>query len=283
MESKETRAANTAAAVGTPADELALRGGLHGRMAGAFCTLQSSVDALRRYLAGNSSQRDQAIIQSLLDEMNDRIACLERLSYNAARLATGALARGTEELAPLELTGYLAEMADCTNETLAMRGFAARIEFTAQQPNAQVWCEASSDLLDGILTNLLSNLLMLRPDGVMRLTMLPDRQLLYTDNGPGMDRTLARALLEQGCPPREILDRVSLGLLLVRDYCMALNWSVTVEQAASLQIRFQLPAFAPPATLTLQDSAGRHNAFLHAHLDRELNGVFGAPGKDPVV
>lgn len=274
MESKEIRTAETAQ-VDMPADELALRGGLHGRMAEAFCTLQSSVDALQRYLDSNLSLQARPKVQGLLDEMNDRIACLERLSYNAARLATGAISRGTEDLAPLELTDYLGELTSCTNETLAMRGFSARIVFENNSGQPHTWIQAGSDLLDGILMNLLSNLLWQRRDGIMRLTLLPDRILQYTDNGPGMAPELARALLEQGRPPREILGRGALGLLLVRDYSIAMGWHLTVKEGTGLCIQFVFPQFEAPANLVLWDGAAARNSFLHTHLDRELNGVFG--------
>lgn len=277
MERKEKLTGEAAVAMEPSDEELALRGGLHGRMASAFCTLQSSMDALQRYLSCRVCAQDQPQIQALLAEMNNRIASLERLSWNAARLATGALVRGTEELLPLELNTYLAELAECTNETLAMRGFAARIRVEDQSGEGPTWVNAGTDLLDGILMNLLSNLILVRQDGTMQLTLLPGRQLLYTDNGPGMDLALARALLEQGRPPRDILDRGALGLLLVRDYCAAMGWQLSVEPADSLQIRFSLPALSAGTGLKLQDSADTRNALLRAHLGRELDGVFGLP------
>ena len=57
-----------------------LRGGLRGRMAGGFCTLQGSVDALQRYLAANVTPDVYEVARTMLDQMTGRIAALERVS-----------------------------------------------------------------------------------------------------------------------------------------------------------------------------------------------------------
>ena len=54
-----------------------LHGGLRGRMAGAFCTLQSSVDALQRYLANSATPDVYDTARAMLEEMTDRIAALK--------------------------------------------------------------------------------------------------------------------------------------------------------------------------------------------------------------
>lgn len=281
---KDTCAPRQQHSGGAP-EELALRGGLQGRMAGGFGALQSSVDALQRYLACNAPPQLRQTALDLLDDMTGRIAQLYRLSCNAARLAAGAGMRGADEAAPLEVSGYLSALAGCANEELAMRGFAARIRLEGAGP---LWVLGSASLLDGIFTNLLSNLLSnllcARADGEMLLTLSPDRTLRYADNGPGMDPAAARALLEQGRPTAELLDRGALGLLLVRDYAAALGWQITVEQGAGLRLCFRLPPQPDPAGLVvLQDSAGDavRRGILAADLRRELDGVFGAPPRRP--
>ena len=276
---KDTCAPRQQHSGGAP-EELALRGGLQGRMAGGFGALQSSVDALQRYLACNAPPQLRQTALDLLDDMTGRIAQLYRLSCNAARLAAGAGMRGADEAAPLELSGYLSALAGCANEELAMRGFAARIRLEGAGP---LWVLGSASLLDGIFTNLLSNLLCARTDGEMLLTLSPDRTLRYADNGPGMDPAAARALLEQGRPAAELLDRGALGLLLVRDYAAALGWQITVEQGAGLRLCFRLPPQPDPAGLVLQDSAGDavRRGILAADLRRELDGVFGTPPRRP--
>ena len=117
----------------------------------------------------------------------------------------------------------------------------------------------------------------------MLLTLSPDRTLRYADNGPGMDPAAARALLEQGRPTAELLDRGALGLLLVREYAAALGWQITVEQGAGLRLCFRLPPQPDPAGLVLQDSAGDavRRGILAADLRRELDGVFGTLPRRP--
>lgn len=261
-----------------------LHGGLRGRMAGAFCTLQSSVDALQRYLANSASPDVYDTARTMLEEMTDRIAALERLSGNAAELACGVLTRGAEELSPLELTGYLNETAACVNEELAIRGFAARL---IVEKNAEpLWVLATTGLVDGIVVNLLSNLLQAQPGSKMYLTPGPGRTLLYRDEGPGLQKETAVALLEQGKAPLRLRDNGSIGLLLVREYAQAMGWTVHVEPGEGLCIRFALPDFEMPAARrALWDAAAENRTrtgLLASRLNRELDGVFGiCAGKAP--
>lgn len=277
MNQKENRAQKDTAPLITESDELRLHGGLRGRMAGAFGTLQSSVDALQRYLAASTVPTVYETAQAMLDQMCDRIAYLERLSGNAASLAMGAATRGAEELAPLELAGYLNEITACANESLALRNFDARVRFQDNSGQPQTWIQGSTGLLDGIVTNLLSNLIQVQRDGVMCLTLEPDRILTYSDEGPGMDPDTARSLLEQGRPTSRILSRGAIGLLLVRDYATAMGWQVQVEPGAGMHIRFVLPPFDGTVQAQLWDAAASEvrSAVMTAHLDRELDGVFG--------
>lgn len=261
-----------------------LHGGLRGRMAGAFCTLQSSVDALQRYLANSATPDVYDTARAMLEEMTDRIAALERLSGNAAELACGVLTRGAEELSPLELTGYLNETAACVNEELAIRGFGARliVENTAEP----LWVMATTGLVDGIVVNLLSNLLQAQPGSKMYLTPGPGRTLLYRDEGPGLQKETAVALLEQGKPPLRLRDNGSIGLLLVREYAQAMGWTVHVEPGEGLCIRFEFPDFEMPAARrALWDAAAENRTrtgLLASRLNRELDGVFGVcAGKAP--
>lgn len=261
-----------------------LHGGLRGRMAGAFCTLQSSVDALQRYLANSASPDVYDTARTMLEEMTDRIAALERLSGNAAELACGVLTRGAEELSPLELTGYLNETAVCVNEELAIRGFAARL---IVEKNAEpLWVLATTGLVDGIVVNLLSNLLQAQPGSKMYLTPGPERTLLYRDEGPGLQKETAVALLEQGKAPLRLRDNGSIGLLLVREYAQAMGWTVRVEPGEGLCIRFAFPDFEMPAARqALWDAAAENRTrtgLLASRLNRELDGVFGVcAGKPP--
>lgn len=261
-----------------------LHGGLRGRMAGAFCTLQSSVDALQRYLANSATPDVYDTARAMLEEMTDRIAALERLSGNAAELACGVLTRGAEELSPLELTGYLDETAACVNEELAIRGFATRL--IVEKSTEPLWVMATTGLVDGIVVNLLSNLLQAQPGSKMYLTPGPGRTLLYRDEGPGLQKETAVALLEQGKPPLHLRDNGSIGLLLVREYAQAMGWTVHVEPGEGLCIRFEFPDFEMPAARrALWDAAAENRtrtSLLASRLNRELDGVFGVcAGKAP--
>ena len=266
-----------------------LRGGLRGRMAGGFCTLQGSVDALQRYLAANATPDVYEVARPMLEQMTGRIAALERISGNAAELACGVLTWGAGELAPLELSGYLSETLGCINEELAIRGFDVRA--TVEKDANPVWAMATTGLVDGILVNLLSNLIQIRPDGKMTLCLGPGRTLIYRDNGPGMDRKMTSLLLEEGKVPERLLDQGSVGLLMVREYALAMEWTIHVEDGDGMCIRFDLPEFDASAAIrpALWDTAaeGRGRAVMLAdRLKRELDGVFGpaagtgASGKD---
>lgn len=258
-------------------EDALLRGGLRGRMAGSFCTLQSSVDALQRYLSANTTPEVYHTARAMLEEMTRRIAALERISGNAAELACGALTHGAGELAPLELSEYLAESVACINEELALRGFPAKVN--VQHGGEKFWVMATTGLVDGIVVNLLSNLLQACPEGTMALELGPGRTLIYRDNGPGLDPEEAEALLEQGRPPLRLRENGAVGLLLVREYALAMGWAVHVGREAGLCIRFDLPGFEmPPGSVQLQDTAAenRNRAGLFAaRLSRELDGVFG--------
>lgn len=255
-----------------------LRGGLHGRMAGGFCTLQGSVDALQRYLAGNTTPEVYDAARVMLEQMTGKIAALERICGNAAELACGVVTRGAAELEPLELSDYLRETLGCINEELAIRGLDVRT--VVEEKAKPVWVMATTGLVDGILVNLLSNLIQACPDGKMILCLGPGRTLSYRDNGPGMEKTMALELLEQGKAPDRLLGQGSIGLLMVREYALAMGWSVHVEEGDGLGIRFDLPEFDARSAIrpALWDAAaeGRSRAaMLSDRLRRELDGVFG--------
>lgn len=258
-------------------EQALLHGGLRGRMAGAFCTLQSSVDALQRYLAVSSTPEVYSTACTMLEEMNRRIAMLQRVSGNAADLACGVLTRGAGELTPIDLAEYLSETAACVNEELSLRGFGTRLAVHSE--SGFFWAMASTGLVDGIVVNLLSNLLQVSPDSPVTITLGPERTLVYRDNGPGMDRDAAAALLERGEMPLTLKAKGALGLLLVREYALAMDWKIHVGQGSGMTLQFTLPEFdAAARRQMLRDSAGEgrsRSALFSARLERELDGVFG--------
>lgn len=263
--------------VDSAGEQAMLHGGLRGRMAGAFCTLQSSVDALQRYLAVSATPEVYNTARTMLEEMDRRIAMLQRISGNAADLACGVLTRGAGELTPIELAGYLSETAACVNEELALRGFGTRLAVHSEA--GPFWAMASTGLVDGIVVNLLSNLLQASPESPVTITLGPGRTLVYEDEGPGMDREAAAALLERGETPQSLKEKGALGLLLVREYALAMDWKIHVEQGRGMTLQFTLPEFDLAARRQmLKDSAGEgrsRSALFSARLERELDGVFG--------
>ena len=64
-----------------------LHGGLRGRMAGAFCTLQSSVDALQRYLANSATPDVYDTARAMLEWLEDKVAALEAEEDGSAPLS----------------------------------------------------------------------------------------------------------------------------------------------------------------------------------------------------
>ena len=69
--------------------QLAMRGGLRGRLAEEFCVLQCELDALVHCVERDGALTARATVLSLLDKMTSRIQRLERLSDHAADLALG--------------------------------------------------------------------------------------------------------------------------------------------------------------------------------------------------
>ena len=64
--------------------QLAIRGGLRGRLAEEFCVLQCELDALVHCVERDGALTARATVLSLLDKMTSRIQRLERLSDHAA-------------------------------------------------------------------------------------------------------------------------------------------------------------------------------------------------------
>lgn len=206
----------------------ALKGGLHGRLAGHFCVLQSSVEALQRYLAANASPQVQADAEQILREMARRIAQADRISSSAVDLALGyrgALAQG---LYPMELCGLLRDFCELARQELALRGRSDTIRFENQAGGPAMWVMGDEGLLDHILANLLSNSLLAGAPAHCRVVLQADGSLLYADDCGGMDPDKAQRLL-CGAPRPEELAAGETGLLLVRSCAQALEWGVSPQ------------------------------------------------------
>lgn len=219
---------------------LALQGGLKGRFAGDFCVLQSSIDALDRYLQQQGTPEMRRVTAQMLQEMSCRVQRLERLSDHAAELALGSALRGLREKTLLNLTEYLTAACGCARQELALHESALQISLPAEKNAAPLWAQADAGLLDALLANLITNAAGVRGCAQVELQAGPGAQLFYRDDGPGLapDGVL---LLEQGAISRELAAGGATGLLLIREYTAALGWELRVEKGPGLVLRFSIP------------------------------------------
>lgn len=259
---------------------LELGGGLHGRMAGLFCSLEGSVEAIRRYLAVNADEKTHSQLDPVLADMLKTIDKLSRLSANAADMALGHAAGFCGPQALQNLGDRLDELEGCVNEELFSRGLAARLKIE-RMTEESIWVMADAGLIDSLFVNLISNSLRAcKNDAKLRIYCLPERELLYTDDGPGMEETACRQWLEKGIPTMEGACKGDIGLLLVRRYAMDLGWRLKVEPQPGFGLRMRLPAFVMPVDFggVLRSSAredeNRRQA-LRMRIGKELDGVLG--------
>lgn len=260
--------------------DIALRGGLKGRLAGDFCVLQGMVEALTRYLEKEAPEPVRATSLEALQEMRHRLRRLERLSGNAADLALGSALRGLRASRPMELIASLQEICACSNEELAACGAALRLSFCDQTRDRALWLEGDVALVDGIAANLMSNALVAGARQI-RWICTDDRRLLYRDDGPGLPDAAA-ALLSGRMPEGGIPAVGGTGLLLVREYAAALGWQLAVERSAEgAALTFSLPDHSPdPSSLLLADDTHARQcreSALRQLLRRELSVLDGAP------
>ena len=260
----------------------ALRGGLRGRFAGAFCVLQSSVEALSRYLDANASAEIRAAAEPMLAGMTQQIAELERLSANAADLALGSRGLLLDEPRPIELRSQLTELCAGARQELALRGRADAVLLEDQNPFPTVWALGDEGLLACIFANLLSNSLTAGQAVECRVTLYADGSFRYTDNAGGMDDELAQNLLDGTAQPAETLGG-EMGLSLVGGYLRALGWSSKLEPSdAGFGLHVHPRAADEPVPTGFSGPEGerrRVSAMLRAVLNRELNAVLGVVKK----
>lgn len=252
-----------------------LRGGLKGRLAEDFCVLQSTVDALARFLDQQAPEPVRSTGMDTLREMSHRILRLERLADNTADLALGAQLRGLRELLPLELTEHLQTLCACAGEELAACGHPVRILLRRETQEA-LWLEGDDSLINNLLANLLSNSVRAGARQV-ELTCTADRRLLYRDDGAGADPAVM-ALLTEGTVSRDLLASGGTGILLVREYAAALGWSLRPGQGSEgFAVEFVLPRYRPePSRLDLADDAKQREqaaALCRSRLRREFASV----------
>lgn len=235
----------------TQEQRLALRGGLRGRLSEEFCILQCQIDALKRCVENDPPLVNRADLLTLLDEMTPHIRRLERLSDHAADLAFGTALCGRRQLVPLDLVWYIREFCQIANEELAASGSALRVRF--QQQVGNLWAEADERLVDGILANLLSNAVAARAKSMT--LQASERCLSYRDDGPGPSPAV-RALLRDGSLQKELLNQGGTGLLIVREYAAAMQWTLFLSDGDGLAVDFQLPVWnKQPELVELRDGS----------------------------
>lgn len=274
------------AAAAPQEQEYALRGGLKGRFAGDFCVLQSSIEALSRYLETQTTPEVCRTAQEMLGEMTRRVIRLERLADNAAELALGGALGQNRSFRLVELQAYLDRFCDCVAEELVLNGLSVRLGWQRNE-DGDFYLQGDPGLMDALLANLVSNsaaqhcseILLRCESGASPDAM---RWLLYRDNGPGLGAE-GRLLLEQGALSRSLIEQGGTGLLLVRQYADALGWQIRLEQEPGFGLRFGLPPFRVESALeALRSEAGerqeqqRRNAMLAARVHREFAAVFGS-------
>ena len=242
-----------------PPEDLSLRGGLKGRLAGEFCLLESQVDALTRCLDKQASPAIRPLCLKMLAEMKQSLAVLERLADNAADLAEAFSA--------------------CANEELVVYRRPLRVEL-GRMP-AMLWVRMDEIFLDGILGNLISNAVACGGAHV-RLFCTPERKLIYEDDSRGLDAA-GLALLRDGVLDQRLLDTGATGLLIVRAYAAALGWALACPaqpQGGGVRLEFSLPPCEPdPGRILLEDDTlSRHlrRERLHRGMQRELTALAAA-------
>ncbi len=233
--------------------QLAMRGGLRGRLAEEFCVLQCELDALVHCVERDGALTARATVLSLLDKMTSRIQRLERLSDHAADLALGVALRRQRQRMTLDLVRYLQDFCQIANEELAACGSALRIIFETEEDRR--WIETDERLMDGVLANLFSNAAAAGASSVS--LKLNANCLTYQDNGPG-PAPAVRALLREGTMEKDLLAQGGTGILIVREYADAIQWTLFLpeEKATGLLLGFRLPEWRREEDgLVLQDDS----------------------------
>ena len=221
---------------------LALRGGLRGRFRRSFDCMENAFEVLQDRLDHTATPAERAELTPLLEELQTQLLCLRRLGDQASDAATAALLHGTCEPRPIDLLGQLREICEILREEAAQYALPFTIELQAAGLDVLPTLGDAS-LLNGLLTNLVSNTLAVDRAAAITLVCAPG-QFCYRDNGPGLPPD-AKALLTDGQWSDRLLHAGGLGLPLVAAYTSAMGWALTVGEGPGMSLQFTLPA-APP-------------------------------------
>ena len=212
------------------------RGGLRGRVVDHFDALLGSVDVLSYTLGRLLKPADRAKLMPLLEEMERRLAVLERLSVQAADIATGSALRELQKTEPLELVDLLREYSRDLNTALEQQSFQALVRVDSELPTVVI--QGSVALISGLLSNVFSNAVRQDPDVSLLLKVTRDRRLVCV-SGSELPEDVWDLLLN-GHIREELLERGGTGLLLIREYAGCLGWKIERRQQL---LCFALPDF----------------------------------------
>lgn len=163
---------------------LALRGGLRGRFRRSFDCMENAFEVLQDRLDHTATPAERAELTPLLEELQTQLLCLRRLGDQASDAATAALLHGTCEPRPIDLLGQLREICEILREEAAQYALPFTIELQAAGLDVLPTLGDAS-LLNGLLTNLVSNTLAVDRAAAITLVCAPG-QFCYRDNGPGL-------------------------------------------------------------------------------------------------
>lgn len=233
---------------------LALRGGLRGRFRRSFDSMENAFEVLQDRLQHTVNPAERAELQPLLEELQMQLVCLRRLGDQASDAATAALLHGTCVPQPIDLLGQLRDFCSILQEEAAQ--YALPFTVTLQADGLDVLPTAGdTSLLNGLLTNLVSNTLAADRAAHITLTCAPG-QLCYQDNGPGLPPD-AVALLTEGQWSERLLHAGGLGLPLIAAYTSAMGWTLAAGKGPGTNLQFALPAAPPLDGLTLASPTER--------------------------
>ncbi|WP_455501754.1 ATP-binding protein [Gemmiger sp.] len=235
---------------------LALRGGLRGRFRRSFDGMENAFEVLQDRLDHTLTPTQRGELTPILQELQAQLLCLRRLGDQASDAATAALLHGTCTPRPIDLPGQLREICAIIKEEAARYDLPFEMELLTD--GAEVLPTAGdASLLNGLLTNLVSNTLAAAPAAHITLVCSPGK-FIYRDNGPGLPPD-AKALLTDGAWSDRLLHAGGLGLPLIAVYAKAMGWTTAAGDGPGTELVFTLPAAPDLDGLTLE-SAAEHYA-----------------------
>lgn len=217
---------------------LALRGGLRGRFRRSFDSMENAFEVLQDRLDHAATPAQRAELTPLVQELQAQLLCLRRLGEQASDAATAALLHGSCAPGPIDLLGQLQEFCALLREEAAQYALPFTIDLRADGLDVLPTLGDAS-LLNGLLTNLVSNTLSAAPAAAITLECAPG-SFIYRDNGPGLPLD-AKALLTDGQWSDRLLHAGGLGLPLIAAYARAMTWTLTVGEGPGTALHFALP------------------------------------------